>query len=82
MLIRIFDVGRRKMSTTIAVADDLDEDDVAEAIHRTVRKMGALMSSDVMCTWHDEEMRGNVFAGGRRVGSAEYVLPEGESNDA
>ena len=80
MDIRIYDVGRRKMSTTISIPDESDADDVATAVYVAVRKMGALMSRDITTTWDEDELRGGVYAGGRLVGHAEYLLPESESH--
>ncbi len=73
MKIRIYDVGRNKMESTIEVNDDCDRDWVAAAIHKEVKRMKAMMSRGVEVTWDPFHGRGAVYAGGRAVGSAEVV---------
>jgi hypothetical protein len=73
MTIRIFGVGRMKKSTTITVPDDLCADDVADVIYKAVRRLRALMSNDVECTWNESLNQGAIYAGGRLVGHSEIV---------
>lgn len=73
MKIRIYDVGRDKMESTIEVNDDCDRDRIAAAIYKEVKRMKALMSRDIEVQWVADEGEGAVYAGGRHVGSAEVV---------
>lgn len=73
MKIRIYDVGRNKMESTIEVNDDCDRDWIAAAIYNEVKRMKALMSRDIEVQWVPDEGEGAVYAGGRHVGRAEVV---------
>jgi hypothetical protein len=73
MKIRIYDVGRDKKSSEIEVADDCDRDWVASSIYNEVRRMNALRSRDIECTWDPFHARGEIFAGAHSVGHAERI---------